>query len=277
MGLLADWISMLNPPSKQRGKPVSRPNKPPLRLESTTLWNYPSQHYGKGVQGDPRYPGATPSYIIWNLIQRYTRPGELVVDPMCGSGTTLDVCRDTGRIGRGFDLNPYRPDIERGDARSLPIDSNVAALVFIDPPYGDHIHYSDDNRCIGKLSSYSPAYYQAMDDVLKEAHRILRPGGHLGLYVCDYYEKKRGIACVGFGLLGLAIKRFFPVDVIAVVRHHRTLLQGNYHEAAVEGNFFLRAFNHLFILKKPAPREARPPFFEALDWIRESLAKEGKK
>ena len=92
-------------------RPVSRPKKPPLVLQPTTLWEYPSQHYGEGMQGDRAYVGATPSWIVWNLVERYTRPGDLVVDPMCGSGTTLDVGKDPGRRGRGFDVAPYRKDV----------------------------------------------------------------------------------------------------------------------------------------------------------------------
>ena len=80
--------------------------KPPLRIQPTTLWDYPSQHYGEGVQGDPNYRGATPSYIIWNLLQRYTQPKDLVIDPCAGSGTTLDVARDLGRRALGYDLAP---------------------------------------------------------------------------------------------------------------------------------------------------------------------------
>src|SRR5678816_2082078 len=71
--------------------------KPPLRPQVTTLWDYPSQDYGDTHQGLPGYKGATPSYIIWNLLQRYTKPNELVIDPFCGSGTTLDVARDLNR------------------------------------------------------------------------------------------------------------------------------------------------------------------------------------
>ena len=82
--------------------------RPKLKLQTTTLWDYPSQNYGKGHQGDPNYPGATPAYIIWNLLNRYTRPKDLVVDPMCGSGTTLDVSRELKRRGLGYDLQPTR-------------------------------------------------------------------------------------------------------------------------------------------------------------------------
>ena len=92
--------------------------KPPLSIQPTTLRDYPSQHYGKTIQGSAQYRGATPSYVIWNLLSRYTREGDLVLDPMCGSGTTLDVCTDLGRRGVGFDLQPQRDDIQLGDARS---------------------------------------------------------------------------------------------------------------------------------------------------------------
>ena len=236
-----------------------RPQKPPLRLQPTTLWDYPSQHYGEGVQGDPRYVGATPSYVIWNLIQRYTEPGDLVVDPFCGSGTTLDVAKDTGRLARGFDVAPYRDDIEEADARKLPLENASVDLVFMDPPYGDHIHYSDSPDCIGRLSAYDPAYYRAMHRAIREAARVLKPGGTFGLYVCDYFEKKQGFAPVGFQLFVSIAEVFTILDVVSVVRHNKSLDMGNYRKAAEEGNFVLRGFNYLFLGRKPDPRSAGLP------------------
>ena len=227
--------------------------KPLLRLQPTTLWDYPSQHYGEGVQGDPLYKGATPSYIIWNLLQRYTQLNELVVDPCCGSGTTLDVARDLGRRALGYDVHPTRKDIFRVDARKLPPELSAKVdFVFIDPPYSTHLDYGPDPRDIGKLDATGDAYYTAMDQVISEIHRILKPGKHMGLYVCDSFAKGQGFLPLGFELFTCMRKVFEPVDIIAVTRHNKTLEMGNYRKAAEDGNFFLRGFNYLFIMRKSA-------------------------
>src|SRR5882762_4751598 len=185
--------------------------RPPLRLQPTTLWDYPSQDYGDGQQGIAGYKGATPSYIIWNLLQRYTKEKDLVIDPCCGSGTTLDVARDLGRKSLGYDVHPTRKDIFRVDARKLPPElTNKVDFVFIDPPYSTHIDYGPDPRNIGKLDAgEGRAYYDAMDGVFKEIHRVLKPGSHMGLYVSDSYVHDKGkgqFHPIGFELFALLRK-----------------------------------------------------------------------
>lgn len=224
--------------------------KPPLTVQTTTLWDYPSQHYGPGMQGDARYIGATPSYVIWNLLTRYTRENDLVVDPFCGSGTTLDVCQDLGRRGRGFDLAPHRPDIEASDARSLPLEAGTVDFVFMDPPYSDNVKYSDDPRCIGRINATDEAYFEALDAVFGEAFRVMKDRRYMAVYICDYYNKKKGFVPIGLRCLELLSRRFVPIDHVCVVRHNKSLKLGNWHRAAEEDNFFLRGFNHLFIVKK---------------------------
>jgi adenine-specific DNA-methyltransferase len=248
---------MPTPPRHRR--PPAAP-KPPLRLQTTTLWEYPSQHYeapGSSMQGSSKYVGATPSWVIWQLLQRYTREKDLVVDPMCGSGTTLDVARDLNRRALGYDLNPTRPDIFRADARKLPLENAVADFVFIDPPYSTHINYSDDPKCIGKLDvggdDGGRAYFTAMEGVITEIHRILKDRRFMALYVSDSWRKgaqPTPFMPIGFELFALMRQHFKPVDIIAVVRHNQKLQRANWHKAAEEQNFFLRGFNYLFIMKK---------------------------
>jgi adenine-specific DNA-methyltransferase len=248
--------------------------RPALRVMATTLWEYPSQHYDTwvdekgevqrsarfgGTQGSKEYVGATPSWVIWQCLMRYTRAGDRVVDPMCGSGTTIDVCADLGRDVAGFDLAPSRADIQQADARGLPLPDACADFAFIDPPYSTHVEYSDDPRCIGKLDSGGEdggrAYYEAMARVIGELHRVLKDRRYLGLYVSDSFRKSKGkpggvFMPIGFELFGILARRFKPVDVIAVVRHNQKLDRGNWRKAAEEGNFYLRGFNYLILMKK---------------------------
>ncbi|MCC6427600.1 MAG: DNA methylase [Phycisphaerales bacterium] len=245
-------------------------------MATTTLWEYPSQHYvsasGSRMQGDKSYVGATPSWVIWQLLSRYTRADDLVVDPMCGSGTTMDVARDLGRRALGYDLAPSRPDIFRADARKLPLEDGKADFVFVDPPYSTHVDYSDDPKCIGKLDAAGEdggeAYYTAMRGVISEIHRVMRDRRYMGLYVSDSWKKRKGEGAggvggdggaggmggvfmpIGFELFSILREFFVPVDIVCVVRHNQKLSRGNWHKAAEEGNFFLRGFNYLFIMKK---------------------------
>ncbi|MGP1347026.1 MAG: DNA methyltransferase [Phycisphaerales bacterium] len=273
----------------QRAYAKGRPELVPF---TTTLWDYPSRSYGSGAgggQGNQRYAGATPGWVIWQLLHRYSAPGESVLDPMCGSGTTLDVCRDLGRRGIGFDLNPQREDIGVGDARVIALDDASVDFVFVDPPYSTHIDYSDDPRCIGKLDALERngggsgrgarggaglnAYYTAMDAVIGEIDRVLRPGRHMGLFVSDSFRKGgrsrkgggqgsgrggepegqlggAGFEPIGFELFSLLRRRFEAVDIVAVVRRNAKLGKGNWAKAAEAEGFMMRGFNYLFIMKK---------------------------
>ena len=222
---------------------------PTLSLQTTTLWEYPSQHYGKAEQGSSDYRGATPSWVIWNLLQRYTQPGDLVVDPMCGSGTTLDVAKDMGRLGIGFDLQPHHPKVKEADARDLPMEDGVADFVFLDPPYGTNLKYSGKPDCIGELDARTDEYFEAMGKVFEELWRVMKPGAHGGVFVCDVWKRKEFVP-IGAQFIYLLVQAFKIVDHITVVRKSKSLEQGNYHKAAEETNYFLRGFSHLLLFQK---------------------------
>ena len=226
------------------------PQKPPLKIQATTLWDYPSQHYGQRTQGDPRYAGATPSYVIWNLLQRYTRVGDVVVDPMCGSGTTIDVARDLERHVRGFDLQPYRPDIEASDARELPLDDETADFVFMDPPYSTHLKYGEHEDCIGQLDATEEPYFEALDQVFAETFRVLKNRRYMAVYISDTWQRKKGFVPIGMRCMALLLQYFRPIDHVAVVRHNRSLRDARRLKNVRDQNTYMRGFTHLLIMKK---------------------------
>lgn len=220
-----------------------------LQIESTTLWDFPRQNYGDRPHGDNKFNGVTPAFIIWNLLQRYTKKGDLVVDPMCGSGTTIDVCKEEGRKVIGYDIAPRRKDIIKNDARKIPLENNSADFVFIDSPYSDNINYSNDPRCIGKISCEKEDFFVALDTVAKEIHRILKPTKAMAWLIGDQCKKKTFVP-VGFKLYEILAKYLRPIDLVCISRHNQTSNTPIWHERARMYNFYLRGFKYLFIMKK---------------------------
>ena len=250
----------LNHPPRKKPQRVKKPG---ISVHTTTLWDYPSQSHGHRDFGDKNYIGVTPSHVIWNLIQRYTSGKKsLVVDPFCGSGTTLDVARELGRKALGYDIHPTREGVFKADARRLPVEDGKVDLWFADPPYSTHIDYSDAPGCLGKIHAGSPVWRTAFGTVFAEAHRVLKPGGIAAVYISDSFEKSgenKGFYPLGMWCWQLLAERFEPVDWVAVKRYHKTLDMGNYHKAAEEENFYLRGFNHLLIFRKPVVAIEKKP------------------
>jgi DNA modification methylase len=223
--------------------------KPPL--EATTLWDYPRQSYGKTPKGNNKYPGVTPAFIIWNLIQRYTEPGDIVLDPMAGSGTTLDVCKEENRRAICYDIAPTRPDIIQNDSRKIPLPDNYVDMIFVDSPYGDNIRYNDNPNCIGKISSETETFYEELEKVMKECYRVLKPGKVIGWLIGDQWVKKK-FTPVGFKVYQRLSKYFETVDIICVVRRGQASHTALWYNRARRFNFFLRGFKYLFIMRKPS-------------------------
>jgi DNA modification methylase len=237
------------------------------KLQSTTLWDFPRQSYGRSPKGNNKYAGVTPAELIWNLVWRYTEPGDLVVDPMCGSGTTLDVCKEEGRRAICYDVSPplNRTDIIRNDARRIPLPDNHVDMVFIDSPYGDNIRYNEDPNCIGKISSESEEFYDELEKVIRESYRILKPGKVLDWLIGDQWVKKK-FTPVGFLLYARLTKYFDTVDLICIARRNQSSNTGIWANRARRFNFYLRGFKYLFIMRKPIPGQKKVEEPREITW-----------
>jgi hypothetical protein len=221
------------------------------RLEASTCWDFPYQSPDGSVFGSNRYKGCTPAMAVWNLLRRYTRPGDLVVDCMAGGGTTIDVARALGRRVIGLDLKPSRPDIVRNDARHLPFEDDSVDFHFVDSPYSDNLRYSSDGRCIGKIPANTERFFEEIAKVAAEIHRTLKLGKYAAWIISDEYRRRR-YTPVGFKVYGILVGLFEPVDTVVLVRHHDSGANPMWEHKARERNFFLRGFKYLFIMRKMA-------------------------
>ena len=73
----------------------------------TNVWSYPGVNSFGGQQSDlSLHPTVKPTALVRDAILDCSRRGDIVLDPFCGSGTTLIAAHETGRRGRGIELDP---------------------------------------------------------------------------------------------------------------------------------------------------------------------------
>jgi len=68
------------------------------------VWEFSHVHYCN--KNRKKHPTQKPEGLFERMILASSNPGDTVLDPFVGSGTTLRVCQQTNRIGIGFDVNP---------------------------------------------------------------------------------------------------------------------------------------------------------------------------
>lgn len=255
------------PTTPLRPPHVARLEPEVFSIEPTTVWSFPKR--GDWATHDASYRGNWAPQVPRNLILRYTKPGEVVVDPMVGSGTTLIECKLLGRSGIGVDINeraaaaacerlnftaagsdqaPQRVFV--GDARNLDALSDGSAdLIAIHPPYANIIRYSDpplahDLSHIANLDAFT----HAMEDVAAEALRVVRPGKRVAILIGD--TRRRGAYVpLAFRTMSAFLEAGFELreDIVKVQWNCRDTHA--WAERARAYNFHLIAHEHLFIFQ----------------------------
>lgn len=69
-----------------------------------------------------KYWARKPHNVVSEYIQNYTKEGDIVLDPFCGSGPTPIEAIKLGRKGVGIDLNPISTFITRMTAMTIGVN-----------------------------------------------------------------------------------------------------------------------------------------------------------
>jgi len=160
----------------------------------STLWDLGER---AKYAGDRNFHGNCPPQVIEQCILRLTEKGDLVVDPMAGSGTSIDVCNLLERKCLAYDIKPpaRRKDIIRNDSRKIPLEDDFADMVFLHPPYWNMVYYTNAEKAPSDLSRAETIdkYFQMLEEVLKECYRVLKDGKYLCLLLGDRVKSGRFI------------------------------------------------------------------------------------
>lgn len=85
----------------------------PLGKNPTDVWEFPKVTSGTQRASPERtaHPAQFPVAVIDRIVRACSNPGDVVLDPFMGSGTTAEVALSTGRFVLGFELEPKYIDI----------------------------------------------------------------------------------------------------------------------------------------------------------------------
>lgn len=199
------------------------------------------------------HPGSVPPAIVAHLLHYYTSPGEMVVDPMAGGGTTIDVCESMGRKCLAYDLHPVRPEIRKHDVRTgFPDVTSGCDLVFADPPYHTMLagRYATDGLANVPLASW----VEFLGQFARDAFRALRPAGHVAMLLANQTEKDlpAGHGYIDHAFLGYAAliaAGFLPERRISCPMDGAYLPQ-QVRRARAEGRMLGQA-RDLLVMRKP--------------------------
>jgi DNA modification methylase len=233
--------------------------------EITTVWSFPDRGTWATHKGDFR--GNWAPQVPRNLILRYSKEGDTVLDPMIGSGTTLIECKLLNRNGRGFDINPEHVKItkqridfegseaeikvEVGDARNLSkIKDESIDLLMTHPPYADIIEYSKgtiegDLSNIGNIEKFC----DEIEVMAREFYRVLKTGKFCAILIGSTRKKGMFIP-IPHMVLDRFLKVGFKLKEEIIKEQHNCSSTHYWKNQSKKFNFLLIMHESLFVFKK---------------------------
>ncbi len=255
--------------------------------ERTTVWSFPDR--GKWATHKGNYRGNWSPYIPRNLILKYTKKGDLVLDQMMGSGTTLVEAKLLERNAIGVDINfdavmlsrdrlnfsynslfpGYKEPIIKtywGDARNLDkIENDKIDLIATHPPYASIISYTKKKKLTADLSQLPfEKYLLEMKKVAKESFRVLKPGKICAILIGNTRKHKH------FVHIAFRVMQAF-LEVGFILKEDIIKLQWNMKKTrekwrAKEYEFYLIAHEHIFVFRKPENEKEYKKYKFSIKW-----------
>ena len=250
--------------------------------EITTVWSFPER--GNWATHNPEYRGNFAPQIPRNVILRYSKEEDIILDPMVGSGTTLIETKLLNREGIGFDINPdavkltkqnlnfeskksLEQKVRIGDVRNLSeIKDRSIDLIVTHPPYLNIIKYSDGkiNDDLSNISSVRK-FCDELEKGIKELHRVLKENKYCAILIGDT-RKSRHFVPLSYRVMEGFLKNGFILKEDIIKVQHNCKSTPYWKNQANKYNFLMIMHEHLFVFRKPGEDEKLDKFRGSMKW-----------
>jgi len=235
----------------------------PFELETNTVWSFKDR--GKWATHDGKYRGNFSPFVAKNIILRYSKENDIVLDQFCGGGTTVVECKLNNRNSIGVDINPSAVELTRlklnfhcenppnihvelGDATNLDLCDSQVDLICTHPPYADIIKYS--SGIVGDLSQLSiKPFLEKMEKVASECYRVLKKDKFCVVVMGDTRQKGM-VQPLGFEVMQRFVSKGFRLKEIIIKEQHNCKATGFWKTNSEKYNFLLLAHEYIFVFKK---------------------------
>ena len=247
------------------GKKITKWEPDDFELQTTTMWSFPDR--GKWATHDAKWRGNWSPYIPRNLILRYSKEKDLILDQFAGGGTTLIEAKLLNRNIVGVDVNDIALErcrektafevegangkvyIKKADARNLYFIADESIdLICTHPPYANIIEYSKDipeDLSLLKVNDF----LEEMKKVAAESYRVLKRDKFCAILMGDTRQKGRMIP-MSFEVMKIFQDAGFKLKELIIKQQHNCRATGYWKTNSVKYNFLLIAHEYLFVFKK---------------------------
>ena len=211
------------------------------------------------------------------LLRRYTKKGEWVLDAFLGSGTTLIESKRLGRNGVGVelirkvaqsaakaieqedDLFSARTEIIVGDSSSLNFKEELRKreiksiqFLIMHPPYWNIIKFSEDSRDLSNAKSIDE-FLSLFGKIVDATYPVLDKDRYFAVVIGDKYSGGNWIP-LGFYTMQEVMKRGYSLKSVIVKNFEETKGKRNQKELwryrALVGGFYIFKHEYIFLFKK---------------------------